>query len=198
PQRYTIRGPPMAQFKWDQPMQLCLTGGMLLLRCLQFPVAPGQLAWPGMFAFRLGDLLSGLTLGRCSDVAGPTVAQEPTRAATAAAAAGGPAASADVQQSWAAVAPAAAPPPTVVLSRTVQPEVLCGDGGFQMEWALGPGTCSSPDGVMRRSVASLQLLAAKRHLFILSESQEAWAMKVPYCRTGKGIRTHRTAATIHQ
>ncbi|GIL48750.1 hypothetical protein Vafri_5202, partial [Volvox africanus] len=87
PQRYTIRGPPMAQFEWDQPMQLCLTGGMLLLRCLQFHVAPGQLAWPGMFAFRLGDLLSGLTLGRCSDAAGPTAAQEPTRAAAAAAAA---------------------------------------------------------------------------------------------------------------
>ncbi|GIM09733.1 hypothetical protein Vretimale_13542, partial [Volvox reticuliferus] len=212
PQRYTMRGPPMAQFGWDQPMQLCLTGGMLLLRCLQFPVATGQLAWPGMFAFRLGDLLYGLTLGRCNG-AGPIAAQERARAASASSAgapppprpsgpgpdvrAQAPAASADLQQLRQAEAAEVAPP-AVVICRTVPPEVLCGDGGFATEWSLGPGISGSPGGVMRRSIASVQMLAAKRHLVILSASQEAWVMKVPYCRAGKSTRTQHTAMRMHR
>ncbi|GLC63897.1 hypothetical protein PLESTF_000095900 [Pleodorina starrii] len=242
PQRHKLRGPPLLEFKWDQPMQLCLTGGMLLLRCLQFPLAPGQLAWPGMFAFRMGDLVSGLALGQRKDGGGggggadggdggggadggvsPAPPPPPGLAAPAQGRAAAPAPALDRQPAERELPPAAAPglaagdgaaaaaaaaigdggaaardaaaaaaaaPPPVVLCRTVQPEVLCGDGGFATEWSGGAGTAGGTAGggtaagmgVLRRSsAASVQLLAARRHLVILSESYEAWAMSVPYC-----------------
>ncbi|KAG2489469.1 hypothetical protein HYH03_012105 [Edaphochlamys debaryana] len=64
--RYDLRGGPLSSFAWDGPMQAAASGGLLLLRCLQFPLpsAAGGLAWPGFFSFRMADLTAGLHLGR--------------------------------------------------------------------------------------------------------------------------------------
>ncbi|EFJ45642.1 hypothetical protein VOLCADRAFT_94012 [Volvox carteri f. nagariensis] len=122
PQQYVLRGAPLSEFKWDQPLQMCLTGGLLLLRCLQFPLAPGKLAWPGLFAFRMGDLVSGLALGRqCSS--GGSGPGAPSAAAF-------PAGTDGLAAAAAAAQPPLLPAPTAVLCRTIQPDVLCGDGGF--------------------------------------------------------------------
>ncbi|KXZ54432.1 hypothetical protein GPECTOR_5g85 [Gonium pectorale] len=152
--RHELRGAPLTEFKWDQPLQAALSGGRLLLRCLQFPVAPGVLAWPGFFAFRVADLVAGLALGRpaaavasvpllSQAVSDPTAAAPLPQATVADALAVRTAAPAQppgpqlpdqppavaVVAAAAAAAPIAmaapvAPPPEVP-SRVLAPEVLC-------------------------------------------------------------------------
>lgn len=193
-------------------MQICLTGGLLLLRCLQFLVAPGKLAWPGMFAYRLGDLLEGLALGRrtAPAAAAPEAAVQASTTqgsmhssqrsheqqqnvpsglavpqhANSPSALEQPVHSLSVTATSAAVgannvaAPVPKPPSEVVLCHVREPEVFCSDGGFA---TLNPVFKDSSGVSNRHSIASVQLLATPQHLVVLSESQEVFAMQIPYC-----------------
>eukprot|EP00198_Chlamydomonas_reinhardtii_P010287 XP_001699624.1 predicted protein [Chlamydomonas reinhardtii] len=66
-QRCRLPAEEASRILWDQPLQVCATGGFLVVRCLQFDAsqqqpAQVQLLWPGLFAFPMGDLVSGLQL----------------------------------------------------------------------------------------------------------------------------------------
>ncbi|KAG2454284.1 hypothetical protein HYH02_001315 [Chlamydomonas schloesseri] len=74
-QRCRLTPAEAGRILWDQPLQVCATGGFLMVRCLQFDAAPpphvqhqqpanqaAQLLWPGLFAFPMGDLVAGLQL----------------------------------------------------------------------------------------------------------------------------------------
>jgi hypothetical protein len=132
-----------------------VSGGLLLLRCLQFPLAPAHahpandphaeppLGWPGLFAYKLSDLLAGL--GR--PVASPA-ASTPSNASTS--------------PSQAAAAATASAPPQ---SRTLPPLVLAVADAAYGDGAVAPGRRLPRSEAMLAVPSGLVLLTADRGAF---------------------------------